>query len=547
MEESLYFNPIRFDSEKTLPPLFNFPFNHDPNEVSLLAAEHLKKELKTKEFNHNFNLLGKMFGVLIVERLNGEFGFLKAYSGKLDNNFSPIGYVPPVFDVHHKDGFFKVKEKLIEALTEEIAVLESSSKYLSLEDSVLEKRELVKEALVHKKQYLKSRKEDRKKQRALYKDGSSEHKSLNESLNEQSKKDQIVYKKEKRDLKKELNILEDLLQKEKNIITDKKSKRKAISSQLQHDVFENYSFLNTNKEEKNLIELFEETAFKLPPSGAGECCAPRLLQYAHINNLRPVCFTEFWWGASPDSEVRVHNQHYPACRGKCAPILKHMLEGVSVEANPLNDYTEIDMLNVLYEDNAVVVVDKPAGILSVPGKEMSYSLTSLIKAQFPNIEGPGLVHRLDYETSGIVLVAKNLDHYRVLQKQFESRTIKKKYVALLQNPLEKNKGEIDLPLRVDIYNRPRQLVCFEHGKKAITEYEQVNHSKKGARVEFFPITGRTHQLRVHSAHKSGLNNPILGDSLYGTSNQRLYLHATMLVFKHPVSGEEVKINSKVPF
>ena len=251
MEESLYFNPIRFDSEKTLPPLFNFPFNHDPNEVSLLAAEHLKKELKTKEFNHNFNLLGKMFGVLIVERLNGEFGFLKAYSGKLDNNFSPIGYVHPVFDVHHKDGFFKVKEKLIEALTEEIAVLESSSKYLSLEDSVLEKRELVKEALVHKKQYLKSRKEDRKKQRALYKDGSSEHKSLNESLNEQSKKDQIVYKKEKRDLKKELNILEDLLQKEKNIITDKKSKRKAISSQLQHDVFENYSFLNTNKEFKN--------------------------------------------------------------------------------------------------------------------------------------------------------------------------------------------------------------------------------------------------------------------------------------------------------
>ena len=254
--------------------------------------------------------------------------------------------------------------------------------------------------------------------------------------------------------------------------------------------------------------MFEETAFKLPPSGAGECCAPRLLQFAYSNHLKPICFTEFWWGASPSSEIRSHNQHYPACRGKCGPILKHMLQGLSVDADPLTPTSEIEKVVVLYEDEDIIAVEKPANILSVPGKEITYSLSSIIQKQFPNIEGPGLVHRLDYETSvGLVLVAKSLTVYKSLQAQFTSRTIKKKYIAILQVPITNERGTISLPLRSDVINRPRQLVCFDYGKQATTEYRQVKFDETGIRIEFHPVTGRTHQLRVHAGTQIGVKQP----------------------------------------
>ena len=532
-----------------VPSVFNFPFNHEPNEVSLLAAEELKKELQTGVVKHNFDLTGKMFGVLVVQGSKGGLGFVKSYSGKLDNNTSPEGFVPPVFDVHHNAGFFKAEEKRIDGLTEEIRLLESSSQYLSLRVSVQEKQKQTQDELYNKKQLLLTKKEARKKQRALNKDllSAEKYQSLNNALNEQSKKEQLVYKKEKRLLGKELKSLEDAFEKEENKIKKKKKERSELSSRVQYKIFESYSFLNSKKEEKNLIELFEKTAFKLPPSGAGECCAPRLLQYAYIQNLRPVCFTEFWWGASPDSEIRVHGQHYPACRGKCGPILQHMLKGLSVDDDPLKNNKEISELKIIFEDDVVLAIEKPADILSVPGKEIKHSLASLLKRQFPNIEGPGLVHRLDYETSGIILVAKTLDIYKALQKQFTSRTVKKKYVAILKRSISLDYGKIDLPLRGDLYNRPRQLVCFEHGKKAETEFKVLGRTKNSVRVSFFPITGRTHQLRVHAAHKSGLNSPIIGDSLYGSSAERLFLHAEEIKFEHPVSGKTVTLISPVPF
>lgn len=539
------FNCDRLDA----PSVFNFPFNHEPISIALLAAEELKKELLTEVLQHNFDATGKMFGVLVVQDLKGALGFLKAYSGKLDNNTSPEGYVPPVFDVHHKAGVFKAEEKRIDALSEEIHLLESSLEYLSLEASLKEKQKQIEETLYNKKQLLLAKKEDRKKQRVLNKEllSNEEYLVLNHTLNEQSKKEQLVYKKEKRILKVELKALEDLFEKEENKVKKKKKERSDLSSRVQHQIFESYSFLNAQKEEKNLLELFENTAFKLPPSGAGECCAPRLLQYAYSNNLRPVCFTEFWWGASPDSEIRVHGQHYPACRGKCGPILQHMLKGISVDDDPLKKNKEISELKILFEDDVVLAIEKPADILSVPGKEIRHSLTSLLKKQFPEIEGPGLVHRLDYETSGVILVAKTLEVYKDLQKQFTSRTIKKKYVAILQNSISLDYGKINLPLRVDLYNRPRQLVCFKHGKKAETEFRVLDSTKTSVRVSFFPITGRTHQLRVHAAHKSGLNSPIKGDSLYGSSAERLFLHAEEIKFEHPVSGKIITLISPAPF
>ena len=343
-----------------------------------------------------------------------------------------------------------------------------------------------------------------------------------------------------------LELLRQKFKKAEGLIEKKKRERKKLSAQIQAKIFEHYSFYNAKKEKKNLLTLFENTAFGTPPSGAGECCAPRLLQYAYKNGLSPICFTEFWWGRSPESEIRIHQNHYPACRGKCGPILQHMLEGIEVDSDPLIPVEKIKAVPVLYEDDLVIAVEKPANLLSVPGKEIEYSLTSIVKKQFPTIQGPGLVHRLDYETSGIVLIGKTMDSYKALQKQFLSRTVQKKYVALLERPIDSDLGEINLPLTLDIFNRPRQLVCFEKGKQALTKYRLINN-KKGTRVAFFPVTGRTHQLRVHAAHQKGLNSPILGDSLYGNSNERLFLHAASLVFKHPQTNEIIEVDSTVPF
>ena len=399
------------------------------------------------------------------------------------------------------------------------------------------------------KDHLKKSKTLRKEARRLKKKelSSAAYEEFNHRLNEQSKQEQITFKKERKALQMHLELLRQKFKKAEGLIEKKKRERKKLSAQIQAKIFEHYSFYNAKKEKKNLLTLFENTVFGTPPSGAGECCAPRLLQYAYENGLSPICFTEFWWGKSPESEIRIHQNHYPACRGKCVgPILQHMLEGIEVDSDPLIPVEKIKLSLSLYEDDLVIAVEKPANLLSVPGKEIEYSLTSIVKKQFPTIQGPGLVHRLDYETSGIVLIGKTMDSYKALQKQFLSRTVQKKYVALLERPIDSDLGEINLPLTPDIFNRPRQLVCFEKGKQALTKYRLINN-KKGTRIVFFPVTGRTHQLRVHAAHQKGLNSPILGDSLYGNSNDRLFLHAASLVFKHPQTNEIIEVDSTVPF
>ena len=545
-----FFTSLNTEKDKRpIPKSFNHPFNHEPNEISLFAASILKKKLQKNEVNHNFDALGKMFGVLVVEAHNGELGFIKAFSGKLDDNIKPNGFVPPLFDVHDEECFFKLGEKQIDLLTEEVNQLQSAKDYLSLKKTLFDFRKKAEEMVLEMKKQLRLGKEKRKKERLKQKEilSTKELFVLNDKLNEQSKSDQMSFKKEKKGFKKKRLLIEEALKTKEDKIIAKKQERKNLSSSLQTKLFESYSFLSAKREQKNLIELFEETAFKLPPSGAGECCAPRLLQFAYSNSLKPICFTEFWWGASPDSEIRLHDQHYPACRGKCGPILKHMLNGLSVDPDPLAPISELEKVLVLHEDEDLVAIEKPAGLLSVPGKEITYSLASIIKKQFPHIEGPGLVHRLDYETSGVVLIAKSLKVYQLLQKQFTSRTIKKTYVAILQNTISHNTGKVELPLRADIINRPRQLVCFDHGKQATTEYQQLSSNKNGVRVQFHPITGRTHQLRVHAAHKLGLNSPILGDSLYGKRGKRLFLHAQEIVFQHPISGKSISVISTVPF
>ena len=533
----------------SLPELFNYPYYHKPNSISLHAADRVKNELLSEKIKHRFGLTGKMFGVLVVKNTDGCIGFLKAFSGKLDNDFWPAGYVPPIYDVHHKDSFFKKGEKEVDQMTNEIKKLERASLFLNSKDRVEALNEQLSLFVLEEKRRLKSKKEERRRKRELGKSklSPSDYREISNKLNEQSKHEQMLFKKQKKELQKKLANALDELTVLKDEITLKKETRAGRSSSLQKQLFKKYRFLNADGEEKDLLSIFENTTFKIPPSGAGECCAPRLLQFAYQNDLSPLCFTEFWWGAAPHSEIRIQNQHYPACRGKCEPILTHMLKGVSVEENPLNTPLKNNPLNVLYEDDNILAIDKPHGMLSVPGKEVKDSVAVRVKKSHPLISGPGLIHRLDYETSGVLLIAKNHETHRFIQKQFIGRSVEKKYLAILENPLLKKAGEVTLPLRLDPFDRPRQLVCFENGKPSKTKFKVLKNNGESIRVAFFPETGRTHQLRVHSAHKKGLNNPIKGDRLYGSPNERLFLHAESISITLPSSRKRITITSPCPF
>jgi len=334
-----------------------------------------------------------------------------------------------------------------------------------------------------------------------------------------------------------------------------KEERKNRSIALQQWIFHQFKLLNAKGETEDIYQIFANQAHRLPPAGTGECAAPKLLQYAYLHGLEPLAMAEFWWGNSPKGEIRRHGHYYPSCRHKCEPILNFMLQGLDVEPNPLlTSFTDANQLETVYEDDWLLVINKPAGMLSVPGKTGQASVLSILQERYPDATGPLLVHRLDMATSGLLLAAKDKDTHALLQQQFENRNVKKRYIALLEGtPKVEPKGFIRLPLRPDFDNRPLQMVDFEWGKPAVTRYEilstdqadetGVNHT----RVAFYPETGRTHQLRVHSAHPDGMNCPIVGDPLYGQADQRMYLHAESLQFQHPKTKHILRIHKQSPF
>ena len=334
----------------------------------------------------------------------------------------------------------------------------------------------------------------------------------------------------------------------KSNITALKSERKAKSIALQNYISEQYHFLNSKKEIKNLAQLFADTPVQNLPAGSGECAAPKLLQYAFLNDLKPIAMAEFWWGKSPNKEIRKHKNYYPACQGKCKPILTHMLSGIELDKNPLIVNPAIGKeLETIFEDDDLIVIYKPEEFLSVPGIDIKDSVYTRIKQQIKNITGPIIVHRLDMSTSGLLVLAKNKKAHKELQSQFIKRTIKKRYTALLDGILTEDSGTIDLPLRVDLDDRPRQLVCYEDGKPSKTNWEVIERKDGQTKVHFYPISGRTHQLRVHASHNLGLNTPISGDDLYGTKSKRLYLHADTLEFTHPSTKEHMTFHKKANF
>lgn len=529
-----------------LPERFTYPFCYTPHPLCILAAKEVQSYLTRQTAWKDELRQGKMFGVLIVQTEHGETGYLAAFSGILaGKNLHPF-FVPPVYDLLQPQGFFKIEEENISSINRNIRQLENDKAYAALSAELARTIQSAENILATAKAQLKEAKtarEQRRKEKELNAQEEAE-------LIRESQFQKAEYKRLERSWKARITTLQTQTEDWERRISALKSERKTRSAALQQKLFEQFGMLNYRGEVKNLCEIFGQTVHKTPPAGAGECAAPKLLQQAYLHGWKPIAMAEFWWGDSPKTEIRHHGHYYPACKGKCEPILQHMLQGLQVEENPMLKRMQVPSKNleIVYEDPWLSVINKPAGILSVPGKEDAVSVYSLTREQYPEADGPLTVHRLDMATSGLMLIAKTKRVHQNLQAQFKNRLVRKRYVALLEGIVPKDKGTVDLPLCLNPLDRPRQMVHTEHGKPAITDYQVLERlDGKRTRIAFYPRTGRTHQLRIHAAHPLGLHCPIIGDELYGEKADRLYLHAEYLEFTHPITGETVRITKEAEF
>lgn len=529
-----------------LPERFTYPFCYTPHPLCILAAKEVQSYLTRQTAWKDELRQGKMFGVLIVQTEHGETGYLAAFSGILaGKNLHPF-FVPPVYNLLQPQGFFKIEEENISSINRNIRQLENDKAYAALSAELARTIQSAENILATAKAQLKEAKtarEQRRKEKELNAQEEAE-------LIRESQFQKAEYKRLERSWKARITTLQTQTEDWERRISALKSERKTRSAALQQKLFEQFGMLNYRGEVKNLCEIFGQTVHKTPPAGAGECAAPKLLQQAYLHGWKPIAMAEFWWGDSPKTEIRHHGHYYPACKGKCEPILQHMLQGLQVEENPMLKRMQVPSQNleIVYEDPWLSVINKPAGMLSVPGKEDAVSVYSLMREQYPEADGPLTVHRLDMATSGLMLIAKTKRVHQNLQAQFKNRLVRKRYVALLEGIVPKDKDTVDLPLCLNPLDRPRQMVHTEHGKPAITDYQVLERlDGKRTRIAFYPRTGRTHQLRIHAAHPLGLHCPIIGDELYGEKADRLYLHAEYLEFTHPITGETVRITKEAEF
>jgi tRNA pseudouridine32 synthase / 23S rRNA pseudouridine746 synthase len=531
-----------------LPELFNSPFKYEPHVLSQLAVQQLQQHLATqRDWQHDFDVFGKMMGVLVVQTSDGQLGYLAAFSGKLAESNHLPGFVPPLFDLLNTEGFFKKEEAIITAINHRIEQIEADpdrgARLAEWQQAMIDSASEISAC----KAKIKTEKIDRDARRTIATQtlsGSALELALT-VLNHESAQGFFQLKDLKRHWKIKIDTLESAKNEYELRIEQLKIQRKTMSAALQTKIFEHYGFINQAGVHRSLNDIF---GLELPPAGAGECCAPRLLQYAFEQRLKPIAMAEFWWGASPVSAVRKHGNYYPACKKKCEPILGHMLSGMAVMPDTRGDNATIEKsLDMVWEDEHIAVVFKPHGLLSVPGKKVSDAVLTRMQRLYPDATGPLLVHRLDAATSGLLIVAKSMAAYQHLQNQFLERKVKKRYIAILEGILSADEGLIDLPLRVDLDDRPRQMVCTQYGKPSQTRWRVLERFEGRTKVVFWPLTGRTHQLRVHAAHILGLNTPITGDDLYGSKSDRMYLHAEALEFEHPVTGEVMSLERQADF
>ena len=544
----------------------NNPLDYEPHPLCIQACREVQEMLARREDWQEEIARGKMFGVLIVENVKTDadkpkWGYLAAYSGQIGGRSDWEDFVPAVFDYLQPDGYFKTHEA-------EISHINLSISHLEKDERMKEARTLIRKLQEERKRTIAAYQEKMKEAKAK-RDSRREAGNLSEAEEAEMIRESQFMKAELRRLKKSLSektALETEFEDYQENILRLKQLRKQLSDALQQWLFSQFRMLNQEGESKDLLEIFRDEALKeypqaaiatsriaalkmVPPAGSGECCEPKLLQYAYQHGYKPLQMAMFWWGESPKEEIRHHLQFYPACNGKCKPILHWMLPTSTFEPAAVNPsiYNKVE---TLYEDREIAVIHKPEGLLSVPGKDTAQpSVYALMRRKYPEATGPLIVHRLDMATSGVLLIAKTEFAYHRLQKAFLNHQIQKKYVAIISGKDISEKGIISLPLLPDYLNRPRQIVNHEQGKEAITEYEILERiDGSHLRIALYPKTGRTHQLRVHCAHQEGLNAPILGDPLYGNEKAaRLHLHAEEITFEHPLTGKKITIKRKADF
>lgn len=525
MQEHLHIlSDIRPDER---PERFTFPFSYAPHPWTQAAAEEVMRDVRRYMVEHpesELHRLGKMFGVLVAESREGEIGYLRAFSAMLDGTYYHEGFVGPVFDISNPDGYFKQEEARISAINRLIREQETDA---SLSDEC-------NTSVRPSDSKLAALKAERKQRsQALQRWMFSQYRMLN---GEGQKKDLMA-----------------IFAAEKPILTEEefyaqraadKAAKKADNKAADEDV---------RRADDKTANTAADMAV-IPPSGAGECCAPKLLQAAFQEGLTPLCIAEFWMGASPRNELRIEGHYYPACQSRCKPILRHMLAGIPMDDDPvfLSSRALAAATQILFEDEHIIAVVKPSGLLTAPGADGAYSLQDWVQQKNADCQTALPAHRLDMDTSGIVLFGKTREAYIALQKLFQTDGVKKRYEAVVR-PLGATvpeSGTVELPLNRDPFDRPRQRVDYQHGKTSVTTYEKSETRPDGTvLIQLFPQTGRTHQLRVHCAHPDGLNAPILGDRLYGDSRTapRLMLHAAEIRFVHPFTGEEIILNSNSHF
>ena len=587
MTEQEIIKTIHISTGIDIPERMNNPLDYEPHPLCIAACKELQAYLaERKDWREEIDK-GKMFGVLIVKKNDKEIGYLAAYSGQIGGRSDWKGFVPAVFDYLQPDGYFKTHEAKITELNQHIAHLINNPEIKETE-RILNKLHKVQEHKLnlHKMQITeaKAKRDARRQEASLHPDT----KGLTSEEEQAMIKESQFLKAELRRFKKLISQktpLEEMYDNYQKGLQEIKQLRKSDSDELQKWLFSQFKMLNDKGESKDLLEIFKEYNQMVPPAGSGECCEPKLLQYAFEHGLKPIQMAMFWWGESPKEEIRHHLHFYPACNGKCKPILHWMLPADVFEQASADAYI-YNKVEILYEDQELAVIHKPEGMLSVPGKDAQQpSIYSWARKQFPEATGPLIVHRLDMATSGLMVIAKTEFAYHRLQEQFTSHQVQKRYVAIvcckdkdMAQRIKDAAKMISLPLMPDYLDRPRQIVNHEQGKEAITEYEVLgseerrvkseefnsaaNHEVPSSnlkvqssnlkvqciRLALYPKTGRTHQLRVHCAHREGLDAPILGDPLYGNVKaDRLYLHAEAITFKHPLTGKEIHIERKADF
>ncbi len=527
-----------------LPTQFTFPYYYTPHPMCELAMLQLQQSLIDCGMNETSQ--GNLYAVLLVQDpTSQELGYLSAFSGlqldsSLDSQLHSINFVPPAFDSEQFQSHNSANLARQSRLADDIEKLQQSHNLDALESDL----ETLKAESAQAIEAFQLTMAANKAQRNELREQANHEKALGNLESAASLLKQLGNQssQEKRDLKAlriewkqkiaERQSQVDLIESE---LKNRKQDHQAISAELEAQRLSHYRFINQALESKNLLELLDgKDALK----GSGDCCLPKLLNFAFEYGLKPLALSEFWWGFPPADIIRQHANLYPVCQSKSFEILEHQLSGIELEDNPLIVNPAVGKsFDIVYEDDEIVVVNKPEEFLSVPGKFIEDSVYTRIQARYPDATGPLIIHRLDMSTSGLLILALTAESNKHIQKQFIDRTVKKRYTALLDGEITGESGDISLPLRGDITDRPRQLVCHEHGRNAETHWQVVGTHNGKTKVHLYPKTGRTHQLRVHCAHPQGLCVPIRGDDLYGYKRERLHLHAGYLQLIHPTTGE----------